>query len=76
MRSKRDREDIAEFLFHLEENIDMLLRNRLKKVKSDYENCLIPMEKVTQSIQSSIAFLDFGNSEKVKQELLRNYVLC
>jgi len=51
-------------------------RNRLKKLKRDYENGSIPAEKVTQSIQSSIAFLDFGNTEKVKKELLRDYVLC
>jgi len=51
-------------------------RKRLKKLKRDYENGNIPVEKVTQSIQSSVAFLDFGNTEKVKKELLSNYVLC
>jgi hypothetical protein len=51
-------------------------RDRLKKLKRDYENGLIPVEKVTQSIQSSVAFLDFGNTEKVKKELLRDFVLC
>ncbi len=62
-------------------------RNRLKKLKKDYENGLrpygvvdpeglIPVEKVTQSIQASLAFLDFGNTEKIKKELLMNYVLC
>ena len=73
-------------------------RKRLKKLKRDYESGSITVGKVTQSIQSSLAFLNFGlrpyrsvlrisdsieseidpegNTEKIKKELLRNYVLC
>lgn len=47
-------------------------RNRLKQLQSDYTNNKVELKHVSMSIQSSLSFLKFGDTESLRKELMKN----
>jgi RNA-directed DNA polymerase len=48
-------------------------RYRLKRLESDYQNHRIDVEYVSQSIRSSLSFLQFGDTKWIRKKLLNNF---